>query len=62
MFDLENDCQGHGVQYSHWRHSMANINVCKTHWTHFRVSIHRFQDINIQDFDLENLFGLQRTT
>ena len=28
--DLENVCQGHDVQHSQWRHSIANDNVYKS--------------------------------
>ena len=35
MSDLEDEGQCHGVQHLQWRHSMANINLCKSHCTHF---------------------------
>ena len=34
IFDLENESQGHGIQHSQWSHSMANVNLYKSHtWT-----------------------------
>ena len=39
MFDLENDGKGHGIQHSQWRHSIANINVGKSHLTHFIIAL-----------------------
>ena len=35
MFDLENEGKGHRVQHSQWYHSMANINLCKSHMMNF---------------------------
>ena len=49
MFGLENEGQDHEVQHSKWYHWMANINVCKSHITHFCDSSYRFQDINISN-------------
>ena len=31
MFDLENECQDHGIQYTLWRNSMAKIKIYKCH-------------------------------
>ena len=31
MFDFENLDQGQGLQHSQWFHSMANVNVYKSH-------------------------------
>ena len=31
QFDLANVSQGHGVKYSQWPHSMANVNIYKSH-------------------------------
>ena len=50
MFDLDNEGQGHGVQYSPWRHSTANINLCKSHIGTFFASYQRFRDIHISKF------------
>ena len=35
IFDLQNVGQGHEIKFSRWRHSMTNINVCKSRATHF---------------------------
>ena len=35
MFDLKNEGEGQGVQHSQWCHSMVNINLYKSHMTHF---------------------------
>ena len=49
MFDLENEGQSHGVQQLPCCHSMANINLYKSHTWAFRVNSHRFQDIHISE-------------
>ena len=45
MFDLQNESQGHEVQRSQWFHSMANINLYKSHTWAFCASSHRIPDI-----------------
>ena len=50
MFDLENIGKGHGAQHSQWSHSIANINLYKSHtWALFACS-HRFRAIHISKF------------
>ena len=50
MIDLENEDQGHGVEYSQWCQSMANINLVKSPISHFCESSHYFRNINILHF------------
>ena len=50
MFYLENEGQGHGVKHSQWFHSIANINLYKSHTLAFFASSRRFRDINISKF------------
>ena len=52
IFDLENLGHGHGVQYSQWFPWMANI---KATMKHFPANSHRFPDISISFFNLENV-------
>ena len=47
IFDLEEVGQSHKAQFSQWRHSMANIEIYKSHITQYCANSHRFQDINI---------------
>ena len=35
IFDHQDVGQGHGVQFSQWQHSMANIKIYKCHCLHF---------------------------
>ena len=46
---------GHGVQHSQWCHSKVNSNLYKSHATNFCVISYRQREINILNFDLENL-------
>ena len=62
MFDLANLGQGLRAQHSQWWHSMANINLCKSHCTNFYVSSHRFRDIRFEIFDLEKFSSMSRST
>ena len=39
MFYFENEGQGHGVQYSHWSHSMANTTSIEAVLKHFSLAI-----------------------
>ena len=50
MFDLENEGQGQGVQHAQRYHSMANINLYKSHTSALLTSPHRFRDIHISKF------------
>ena len=50
MFDLENESRAHGVQHSRWSHSMANINLYRSHTWAFFSSFHLFRDILISKF------------
>ena len=51
-FYLENLGQGHGVglQHSQRYHSMANVNIFKSHTLAFFASSHRFRDSHISIF------------
>ena len=55
MFDRENECQGQVEQRSQWCHSMANINLCESHMTHFATALTVFEILMFQICDLENL-------
>ena len=55
IFDLENKCQGHGVQHLQWSHSIANINLYKCHTWVFFPSSHSFRDIHISKFVTLNM-------
>ena len=50
MFDVKNVGQIHGVKYSKWSHSEANIDLYKSHIGEFFASSHHFQDIRISNF------------
>ena len=50
MFDLENEGQGYEVQHSQWFHSMANINLYKSHTLALLVSSQPFRDSHISKF------------
>ena len=52
---LENLSQGHVEQHAQCFHSMANINVYKSCVRYCCANSRRFQDVNVQMFDLENL-------
>ena len=45
MFVLENESYGHGVHQSQWSHSMANINLYKSHIWAFFASFYNLQDM-----------------
>ena len=49
IFDFENEGQGREVQHSQWRHSMANINLCKSSDAFFYDNSYRFRDINVSN-------------
>ena len=50
------------VQHSLWCHSMANVNLYKSHIGAFFAISHRFQNIHISKFVTQNLgSGLQHS-
>ena len=54
MFDLENVFQSLRVQRSQWWHSVDNNNLNKSYRAFIYVSSHRFGDIKVCKFDLDN--------
>ena len=54
MFELENEGQSYGSQQPQRRHSRANTKAIKD-ITNFCAIFHRFRDIIISIFDLDNV-------
>ena len=53
IFDIEELGQGQRVQHSQLCHSMANVEIYKYHLLQFRISFHRFRDIDIWSLTLK---------
>ena len=53
MYHLETE--GYGVQYSPWCHSMVDINLCRSHITHFAMALGVFEILTFKFFYLESL-------
>ena len=53
MFDLRNESEGHELQQLRWCQSMANVDLCKSHMTHFVIALTVSE--MFQTGDLENL-------
>ena len=55
MFNLEKIGKGHGVQHSHWSHSMANINLYSSALEHFSLALTFLLYSHFKFRDLENV-------
>ena len=44
MFDMENEGKSDGAQHAQWRHSIANINLYKSHPQNFYDCFDHYRD------------------
>ena len=55
IFDLGNKGQDQEVLHSQWCYSMTNINLAKSHMTHFSIASTVFEILTLPICDLDNL-------